>query len=107
MISAVSSISLDSTGHKFEDKIGRKRRKEAEGAQKKRGKAIEWEKKYEFDMKVYAESEMCEKIGRDFAQHRNTVTKLGVVKEYWCKYGKKNGFACPVKIKIIEKGNKV
>ena len=50
---------------------------------------------------------MCEKIGRDFAQHRNTVTKLGVVKEYWCKYGKKKGFACPVKIKIIEKGNKV
>ena len=107
MISAVSSISVDSTSHEFEDKIGRERRKEAEDAKKKRGKAIEWEKKYEFDMKVYAESEMCEKIGRDFAQHRNTVTKLGVVKEYWCKYGKKKGFACPVKIKIIEKGNKV
>ena len=95
LISAVSSISVDSTSHEFEDKIGRERRKEAEDAKKKRGKAIEWEKKYEFDMKVYAESEMCEKIGRDFAQHRNTVTKLGGGEGVLVQVRKEEGFCLP------------
>ena len=105
-----SESSLMSTATDFEDNNERNARKEAEAEKKekqKRGKAIEWEVKFEFTKQEYADSELAKKLKLEFAQHRKSTTKLGTVKELWCKYGKKRGFSCPVKLKLVEKGEKV
>jgi hypothetical protein len=94
----------------FEDNDERNARKEAETEKKKkqkRGKAVEWELKFEFCKQDYAKSDLAKKLKLEFVQHRKSTTKLGVVTELWCKYGKKRGFSCPVKVKLVDKAEKI
>ena len=92
-IAAVASAtSVVSTGEDFEDNDERDVRKEAEAAEtmkKKRGKAADWETKFEFTNEEYHASDVAKKLKLGFAKHRTRNTKTGLVTEFWCKYGKK------------------
>ena len=109
-IAAVASAtSVVSTGEDFEDNDERDVRKEAEAAEtmkKKRGKAADWETKFEFTNEEYHASDVAKKLKLGFAKHRTRNTKTGLVTEFWCKYGKKIGFSCPVKVKVIKNEEK-
>ena len=74
----------------------------------KRGKAVEWVTKLEFDEEgAFVGSELDLKLKRDYIRHKMSITKAGEITIYWCRFGKKRGFSCPVKVKIVRKNEKV
>ena len=42
-----------------------------------------------------------------YLRHKRTHTKLGESVIYWCKYGKRVGYKCPVKVKTLRIDKKV
>ena len=75
---------------------------------KKRGKAVEWVTKLQFDEDFsFVGSDLDVKLKRDFIRHKTSKTKAGEICIYWCKFGKKWGFSCPVKLEIVRNNRKV
>ena len=75
---------------------------------KKCGKAVEWVMKLEFDEEFsFVGSDLDLKLKRDYIRHKTSNTKAREICIYWCRFGKKRGFSCPVKVKIVRKNKKV
>ena len=92
----------------FENNDERIARGKAAKVVKKRGKAVEWVMKLEFDEEFpFVGSDLDLKLKRDYIRHKMSITKAGEISIYWCRFGKKQGFSCPVKVKIVRKNEKV
>ena len=64
--------------------------------------------KLEFDEEFsFVGSDLDLKLKRDYIRHKTSNTKAGEISIYWCRFGKKRGFSCPVKVKIVRKNEKV
>ena len=100
-------LSTQSCGKDFEDINESNARKAEDEASKKRGRAVEWKTKFEFREEEFVGSELDIKIKKEFIIHKKSTTKAGQITIYWCKYGKRRGFSCPVKFKVVRKDEKV
>ena len=47
------------------------------------------------------------KLKTEFIKHKTSKTKVRDTCVYWCKFGKKVGFSCPVKVKTVRNNRKV
>ena len=56
---------------------------------------------------LFVGSDVDVKLKTEFIKHKTSKTKVGESCIYWCKYGKKVGFACPVKVKTVRNNRKV
>ena len=43
----------------------------------------------DLDKEEYNNSELAKRIGNEYGLHKNSISESGLVKVYWCKYGKK------------------
>ena len=93
---------------KFQNNDERIPRSKAAKVVKKCGKGVEWLLKLEFDKEFpFVGSDLDLKLKRDYIRHKMLITKAGEISIYWCRFGKKRGFSCPVKVKIVRKNEKV
>ena len=72
-------------------------------ARKKRGKGVDWVKKLEFDDDNYpfVGSDIDITLKTEYLRHKTSTLKKGTSVIYWCKYGKRVGFGCTVKVKTF------
>ena len=97
------------------DDLGQTRsKKNAKAAAKLRapkihGKGVKWVKKLEFDDDKYpfAGSDIDILLKTDYVRHKTSTVKKGTNVIYWCKYGKKVGYCCTMKAKIVRIDKKV
>ena len=74
----------------FENNDKRIARGKAAKVVKKRGKAVEWVMKLEFDEEFpFVGSDLDLKLKRDYIRHKMLITKAGEISIYWCRFGKK------------------
>ena len=76
---------------------------------KKRGKGIQWETRFTYDNEDYPffGSDIDIKLKTEYLRHKTSRTKVGQSVIYWCKYGKRIGFNCPVQAKTLRINKKV
>ena len=78
-------------------------------ARKKRGKGVQWVKRLEFDDDNYpfVGSDIDILLKTEYLRHKTSTVKKGTSVIYWCKYGKKVGYCCTVKVKTLRIDKKV
>ena len=73
----------------FENNDERIARSKAAKVVKKRGKAVEWVMKLEFDEEFsFVGSDLDLKLKKDFIRHKTLKTKAGEIRICWCRFGK-------------------